>query len=459
MLRATLLTFLLAVSPLASLTAHTGHMGTISTPAGGLGAASKQSIETPIEIHSRYGEAYFFENPTNDTQKYINLGYASLNVFHYLDAFRAFRMASMQDADSVYAYVGLILAIFQQDGGPAAQKLAQNYYAEIKRVESEHGLTQQEQAWANLVAALYIKRGNYQQALVDLEAVDGDNVELQVALNWILMSAGVKSMAVVKQNFEQALKVYPNHAGANHFLLHIAESANDIPTAQRYGKVLIKSSLGSAHAQHMYGHTLPQTGQWAEALDQFKIAHKIHLDYEKQYGIPLFEDWHYAHNLDLMAATYLGLGNAAEALKLWKEAMDHDARAIPKYIGLALAENDIALAEKAIQSYKNKTDVSVFVKELAFLKSGVDMNIPSQDAYGQIVTFLFAIKAGNAELTDLLPAIENFFTQNLTSGGFDGWSHTFVTLLRLKNIGNKLGLNDFVLSLDSIEAKAKAGTL
>lgn len=451
----------IVLMPFSHSFAHSDHATVGTTPMGGLGGASKKSIDTPIEIHNRYGEAYYFESPSNDEEKYVNLGYASLNVFHYLDAYRAFKAAYTINNDSVDALVGLILSVNQQARSQAERKLAADYYKEIQRVKNDHGLSAKEAAWAGVVGALYFGEGNPADAVAKLQAEDGDNVEFLVSLNWILMNSRARAQADAVADFKKALQKYPNHAGANHFLLHMSEGANDIPAAQAYGKILIKSAVGSAHGQHMYGHTLPQTGKWQEALDMFLIAHKIHLDYEQKYQIPLFEDWHYAHNLDLMAATYLGLGNSAEALKLWQEAMPHDGRAIAKVIGLALAKNDFALAKKLISTQKavSPNSVVLFEQELNFLENGTAMSQFGRDAFSQINQILLAIESGQATFAQYKDAIEGYFVQSLTSGGFDGWSHSFVELLRLRNIAQKLGVTEFVTLADDIDAKAKTGTL
>lgn len=462
-IRSAVAAVVMTLMPMSQVTFQAQACGTpldnINTPAGGLGMATKASLNQPIEIHDRYGKAYFYENPSNDAEKYVNLGFASLNVFHYLDAYRAFKAAFNEDNNSVPAIVGVIISIYQNGGGADAQNLAKAYYNKIEQIEYIDGLSEKDKAWAEVVNSMYISRTGFQNAIKELERVDGDNIELMAALNWILMSSRLKSGADVKKSLEEVLKRYPKHAGANHFLLHMAEGQNDIATAQSLGKILIKSSVGSAHGQHMFGHTLPQTGNWQEALDQFLLADQIHKDYAAQYNIPVTEDWHYAHNLDLMAATYLGLGDSVKALDLWSQAMAYDSRTIAKHIGLALAENNFQVAEDSLTKYGAMINSRLLKAELDYLKNGKKMDLYGLDAYEQILDFLFKIERGEANYSQLQAAVENYFTQSLNSGGFDGWSHSFVDMLRLRNIGVKLGITDFVKSIDEIKTKAENGTL
>lgn len=163
----------------------------------------------------------------------------------------------------------------------------------------------------------------------------------------------------------------------------------------------------------MYGHTFPQTGKWQEALE------------------------------------------------LWQEAMPHDGRAIAKVIGLALATNDFALAKKLIGTQKavSPNSVVLFEQELNFLENGTAMTQFARDAFSQINQILIAIQTGQATFAQYKDAVEGYFVQSLTSGGFDGWSHSFVELLRLRNVAEKLGVTEFVTLADDIDAKAKAGTL
>jgi hypothetical protein len=398
--------FAIALLPFSQSFGHGDHATVGTTPAGGLGGASKKSIDTPIEIHDRYGKAYFYETPSNDEEKYINLGYSSLNVFHYLDAYRAFKAAYVENKNSVQALVGLILSIHQQARSQAEVKLAGDYYKQIEKIKSHHGLSKKDEAWVGIVAALYFNEGTPTDAVKKLQAEDGDNIEFLASLNWILMNSRARSSADAIADFKKVLTKKPNHAGANHFLLHMSESANDIPAAQAYGKVLIKSAVGSAHGQHMYGHTLPQVGKW-------------------------------------------------------QEAMTTDRRATGKAIGLALSEDNFQLAKKLIDDQKanNPSSMVLFEQEINFLKDGTPMTKFAQDAYSQIVQIFLAVKGGQAQFVQHEATIENFFKQSLTSGGFDGWSHAFVDLLRLRNIAKKLGVNEFVKMADDIDAKAKAGTL
>ena len=55
--------------------------------------------------------------------------------------------------------------------------------------------------------------------------------------------------------------------------------------------------------------------------------------------------------------------------------------------------------------------------------------------------------------------MEVFYTESLSSGGFDGWSHAFVNMKQIRAIAAKLQIQDVVDLLDEIKLKAQNGTL
>ena len=61
---------------------------------------------------------------------------------------------------------------------------------------------------------------------------------------------------------------------------------------------------GVPHARHMHGHELRRTGRITEAIAQFEAADKLQRDYLAKEKIAAEFDWHHAHNLDLLAASY-----------------------------------------------------------------------------------------------------------------------------------------------------------
>lgn len=467
---------MLALLPVESVLACGAHACAVTnSQVNGLGNASKKSLETAIELHFGYGRAYFYENPNTEAEKFINQGYASMNVFHYLDAYRSFRQAYLKDMNSSQALVGLIFSILSQARNKEALELCAKHLDRIDEIKKKSGLTAKEEAWYEFSKAYFsgysggavtINDGNIMrldQAYQKLEGVDGTNSEFLSFVNWQMYNAGYGSQAALNGS-ATVLKRFPEHAGSLHYTLHIAEAGDEIYKAEKFGKKLDQAAPKSAHAVHMYGHTLPQMGKWQESLNQFLKAHQIHLDYSKKYQIPLQEDWHYAHNLDLLAGAYLGLGDTANAIKNWTESMKYDSRAVKKNIGLLVATGDFAKAEMFISSEEldggsSEARVQALRGELEFLRDGKEMTTTEQGAYGQIINYLVQGASKPQLIAQLEPQLEQYFTAKLTSGGFDGWSHAFVDLMRIRAIAKKLNIQTTVALLNDIEKKAQDGTL
>ena len=77
---------------------------------------------------------------------------------------------------------------------------------------------------------------------------------------------------------------------------------------------------GVPHARHMHGHELRRTGRITEAIAQFEAADKLQRDYLAKEKIAAEFDWHHAHNLDLLAASYQYVGQMRRAEGLLKQA-------------------------------------------------------------------------------------------------------------------------------------------
>ena len=66
----------------------------------------------------------------------------------------------------------------------------------------------------------------------------------------------------------------------------------------------------------MHGHNLRRAGRVHEAIAEFEAADRLHREYFKREQMPAEYDWHFEHNLDLLATSlqYVGQMKRAEAL-------------------------------------------------------------------------------------------------------------------------------------------------
>jgi hypothetical protein len=68
----------------------------------------------------------------------------------------------------------------------------------------------------------------------------------------------------------------------------------------------------------MYGHDLRRVGRAVEAIAEFQTADALSSEYFRTEKIPVEYDWHYQHNLDLLATSYQYIGQMTRAEALMK---------------------------------------------------------------------------------------------------------------------------------------------
>jgi len=74
------------------------------------------------------------------------------------------------------------------------------------------------------------------------------------------------------------------------------------------------------HARHMHGHDLRRVGRIGEAIAEFRAADALETAYLKREQVPVELDWHYQHNLDLLATSYQYVGQMAKAEELFRRS-------------------------------------------------------------------------------------------------------------------------------------------
>jgi hypothetical protein len=120
--------------------------------------------------------------------------------------------------------------------------------------------------------------------------------------------------------YEKALGLSQNHFAAQHYLTHAHENARRAADALPYAASYAKAAPVVPHALHMHGHVLRQLGRVDEAVAAFESAQKVQMAYLQAEKIPPELDWHYEHNVDLLAASYRYLGRMREAEGLLEQS-------------------------------------------------------------------------------------------------------------------------------------------
>lgn len=109
--------------------------------------------------------------------------------------------------------------------------------------------------------------------------------------------------------YRRVLELDPRNSAAQHYLAHCYEMVGDISVALEHAKQFALLSPSVPHAHHMYGHELRRAGFLNEAIRQFEIARRQQEHTYASEHETLAYDWHYRHNLNLLAAALRQRGN------------------------------------------------------------------------------------------------------------------------------------------------------
>jgi tetratricopeptide (TPR) repeat protein len=281
-------------------------------------------VNRPLTLRSGIGSAHdTVSTSSKQAQAFYDQGLAYLHSFVWLEAARSFNQALRDDPQLAMAHLGLTIA-YSELNAPAAAGRALAQAKALAASASDHD--RRHIAARSLQAEVEAGPGGTERlaeyrALLDagLKAFPQDE-EL-----WLLRglaespdpaNRGQGSTAESIRFYEQARALAPGHFAAHHYLTHAYENSGRIAQALAEGAAYAKMAPAVPHARHMHAHNLRRTGKIAEAIEEFRAADALETGYFKAESIPAEFDWHYQHNLDLLATShqYLGQMTTAEAL-------------------------------------------------------------------------------------------------------------------------------------------------
>jgi tetratricopeptide (TPR) repeat protein len=261
-------------------------------------------------------------------QAFYDQGLAYLHSFVWIEAARSFNQALRIDPALAMAHVGLSYALVELNA-PAHARAALAQARALAPGASDHDrlhidaralqMTAEDSRQSAALAA-------YRNALDAALVKHPSDVEL-----WLLRGVaqspdpadrGQGSVAASIPFFDKAISLVPNHVAAHHYLTHALENIGRTADALEHGAAFAKLAPAIPHAQHMHGHVLRRLGRIGEAVAAFEAAERIEAEYLRREQIAPEHEWHYAHNVDLLAASYRYLGRMADAERLLKSAFD-----------------------------------------------------------------------------------------------------------------------------------------
>jgi len=293
-------------------------------------AIPQELLERPVTLRTGIGTVHDDAGTKNvEAQRFYDQGLAYLHNFVWIEAARSFHQALRLDPQLALAQVGLSYAYIELNmtaqaglAIAAAQKLSPNAADHIKRHVAARAL----QMAAEDAPGDPSRLAAYRKSLDGAIAAFPNDAEF-LLLRGIAESPdpadrGQGSVVASIPFYERALKLAPAHFGPHHFMAHAYENSGQMKQAADHAAAYAGEASNVPHAVHMHGHELRRLGRINEAIARFEAADKLQRDYMAREKIAAEFDWHYAHNLDLLAASYQYTGQMKKAEALLKQSFN-----------------------------------------------------------------------------------------------------------------------------------------
>ena len=288
----------------------------------------RELMERPLPLRTGIGAAHdAVSTQEPQAQAYYDQGLAYLHSFMWIEAARSFHQALRLDSMLAMADVGLSYAYVELNA-PAEAKASLDRARAHAAGAAEHDRRHVELRAAQMAAEAAPRDAallmTYRNALDAALAKWPDDVEL-------VLSRGLAESADAAERgqgsppgsvrfFERAVTLAPKQFAAHHFLTHTFENAGQTNDALVQGEIYARMAPQVPHARHMFGHELRRSGKIAEAIAEFEAADRLEVEYLEHEHVPAAHDWHYHHNLDLLATSYQYVGRMTKAEELFKKS-------------------------------------------------------------------------------------------------------------------------------------------
>ena len=270
-------------------------------------------------------------------QKYFNQGLVLTFAFNRDEAIRAFTEAARLDPDCAMAWWGIAYCNGPHINRPAmteGQSTAA-WEALQKAVARKDKGTLTEQALIEALAQRYASSPPTDRRALDeayasaMRAVwhahcsDADvgtlyaeaMMDLRPWNLWTKEGEAQPDTEEIIAALDGALRINPNHPGANHYYIHALEASPQPERAMAAADRIRRSVPFSGHLVHMPSHIDVLTGEWAQAVRQNELA--VAADAEYRILVPKqdFYRMYMGHNHHMLTFAAMMSGRGAEALK------------------------------------------------------------------------------------------------------------------------------------------------
>ena len=298
-------------------------------------------LERPVTLRAGIGVVHDDAATKNaEAQRFYDQGLAYLHNYVWIEAARSFHQALRLDSQLALAQVGLSYAYIElnkpvqaQQAMTAAHTIASkagDLSAEARSAKVDH-IKRHIDARALQMAAEDAP-GDATKLAAYRKALDGAIATFPSDAEFMLLRGmaespdpadrGQGSVVASIPYYERALKASPTHFGPHHFMAHAYENSGRMKEAADRASAYAALASSVPHAVHMHGHELRRLGRINEAIARFEAADTLQRDYLAREKIPLEFDWHHAHNLDLLGASYQYTGQMRKAEALLKQSFN-----------------------------------------------------------------------------------------------------------------------------------------
>lgn len=285
------------------------------------------------EAHShgepeKLGQVSFPVSCNPAVQQQFDRGVALLHSFAYAAAENAFRDVAQRDPHCAMAHWGMAMTHFHQlwepPLAPAAISSAQK---EIGQAQQAETASKRERKYINALGLIFedaatvpypVRAKMYMDAMRDLAAESGADSEAQVFYALALLanaSPTDKTHAKQKQAaelLEPLYRVYPQHPGIPHYLIHAYDNAELAPRGLSAAREYSRIAPSAPHALHMPSHIFTRLGLWDDSIASNLAAR----DAAHQQG-DTGEEFHAS---DYLVYAYLQSGRDKEAAQVIQQA-------------------------------------------------------------------------------------------------------------------------------------------
>jgi tetratricopeptide (TPR) repeat protein len=289
-------------------------------------AVAVELAARPTTIRTGIGSAHDpVTTSSTEAQAFYDQGLAYLHSYVWLEAARSFNQALRLDARLAMAHAGLTVAYTEMNAPAAARTaLARAQALAASAHDRRHVELRALQMAAEGAPQDAAKFAAYRSALDAALQAFADDEELWLRRGQAESSdpaeRGQGSVAASMRFYEKALALAPSHFAAHHYLTHACENSGRVHEALTHGATYAKMAPAVPHARHMHGHNLRRVGRIDDAIAEFAAADAAASAYFAAENIPVEYDWHYQHNLDLLATSYQYVGQIAKAEALMRRS-------------------------------------------------------------------------------------------------------------------------------------------